>query len=125
MGRDVDGALPEQDRRRLVAAETLDRAAFGGLIQTLAPFGAGEEAVTEDLAPMMLAFDGVGDQMFISSQIYEEANTPSSSTATGGRWSTRSPTSGASSGLPPPTSGSFRRDTSSCSTGRRRRRDGS
>ena len=70
---DVDEALLEQDRQRLVAAENLDEAAFGGLMQTLALFGAGEEAVTEDLAPMMLAFDDVNDQMFISSQIYEEA----------------------------------------------------
>jgi ribonucleoside-diphosphate reductase beta chain len=70
---DVDEALLEQDRQRLVAAENLDEAAFGGLMQTLALFGAGEEAVTEDLAPMMLAFDDINDQMFISSQIYEEA----------------------------------------------------
>ena len=35
--------------------------------------GAGEEAVTEDLAPLAIALDDINDQMFVSSQIYEEA----------------------------------------------------
>lgn len=36
-------------------------------------FGAGEEAVTEDLMPLGLVLEDINDQMFISSQIYEEA----------------------------------------------------
>ena len=36
-------------------------------------FGAGEEAVTEDLMPLALVLEDINDQMFLSSQIYEEA----------------------------------------------------
>jgi ribonucleoside-diphosphate reductase beta chain len=36
-------------------------------------FGAGEEAVTEDLTPLAMVLEDIDDQMFISSQIYEEA----------------------------------------------------
>jgi ribonucleoside-diphosphate reductase beta chain len=71
---DVAGELLEQDRDRLIeATDEVDGAAFRDLMQTVALFGAGEEAVTEDLAPLMLALDDIDDQMFISSQIYEEA----------------------------------------------------
>jgi len=71
---DVDGALLEQDRDRLVAAtDAVDESAFGDPTQTVALFGAGEEAVTEDLAPLMPALEDVDDRMFVSSQIYEEA----------------------------------------------------
>ncbi|WP_254840069.1 ribonucleoside-diphosphate reductase [Natronomonas marina] len=70
---DVDGTLLEQDRERLAAADALGETEFEDLMQTLALFGAGEEAVTEDLAPLMLAVDDIDDQMFVSSQIYEEA----------------------------------------------------
>jgi len=71
---DVDQALLEQDRERLIeATDSLEEAGFEDLMQTLALFGAGEEAVTEDLAPLMLAVEDINDQMFVSSQIYEEA----------------------------------------------------
>jgi ribonucleoside-diphosphate reductase beta chain len=70
---DVPGELLDQDRERLVDDEGMREAEFEDLRQTLALFGAGEEAVTEDLAPLMLALEDVDDQMFISSQIYEEA----------------------------------------------------
>jgi ribonucleoside-diphosphate reductase beta chain len=46
---------------------------FEELRTTLALFGAGEEAVTEDLMPLALVLEDINDQMFISSQIYEEA----------------------------------------------------
>jgi len=46
---------------------------FDELRITLARFGAGEEAVTEDLMPLALVLEDINDQMFISSQIYEEA----------------------------------------------------
>jgi len=40
---------------------------------TLAKFGAGEEAVTEDLAPLATALDDTEDQMFVTTQMYDEA----------------------------------------------------
>jgi ribonucleoside-diphosphate reductase beta chain len=70
---DIPQELLEQDRKRLVDNEELDESAFNDLMQTIALFGAGEEAVTEDLAPLMLILEDINDQMFVSSQIYEEA----------------------------------------------------
>ncbi|WP_335999674.1 ribonucleoside-diphosphate reductase [Halorientalis halophila] len=46
---------------------------FDTLRKSIARFGAGEEAVTEDLMPLGLVLDDINDQMFLSSQIYEEA----------------------------------------------------
>ncbi len=43
------------------------------LCTAISRFGAGEEAVTEDLMPLALVLEDINDQMFISSQIYEEA----------------------------------------------------
>ena len=45
---------------------------FDELRAAIARFGAGEEAVTEDLMPRGLALEDINDQMFLSSQIYEE-----------------------------------------------------
>ena len=70
--RDIPDELLEQDRERLVEREQTE-AQFDGLRRTLALFGAGEEAVTEDLAPMCIALDDVDKQMFLTSQLYEEA----------------------------------------------------
>ena len=71
---DVPQELLEQDRKRLVEATgSLGEAGFKDLMQTLALFGAGEESVTEDLAPLLVAIEDINDQMFVSSQIYEEA----------------------------------------------------
>jgi ribonucleoside-diphosphate reductase beta chain len=70
--RDIPDALLEQDRERLVDREQTE-AQFDGLRRTLALFGAGEEAVTEDLAPMCIALEDVDKQMFLTSQLYEEA----------------------------------------------------
>ncbi len=58
-----------------------DREAIGGfddkgfeaLKETLALFGAGEEAVTEDLAPLGVVLDDIEDQLFVTTQLYEEA----------------------------------------------------
>ncbi|MXV63870.1 ribonucleoside-diphosphate reductase [Natronorubrum sp. JWXQ-INN-674] len=47
--------------------------AFEGLKQSLALFGAGEESVTEDLAPLAVVLEDIGDQMFITTQLYEES----------------------------------------------------
>ena len=70
---DIETALIEQDRKRLIDADEFGETEFEDLMRTLALFGAGEEAVTEDLAPLMLVLEDINDQMFVSSQIYEEA----------------------------------------------------
>lgn len=44
-----------------------------GLRLGVARFGAGEQAVTEDLAPLAVALSGIDDQMFLTTQLYEEA----------------------------------------------------
>lgn len=58
------------DRERL---GELDEATFTDLRRTLALFGAGEAAVTEDLAPLAVVLEGIEDQMFVTTQLYEEA----------------------------------------------------
>jgi len=62
----------EQDKQRLLDVDIVEEE-YEELRQALARFGAGEEAVTEDLMPLALVLDDINDQMFISSQIYEEA----------------------------------------------------
>ncbi|MCY4729756.1 ribonucleoside-diphosphate reductase [Natronomonas gomsonensis] len=65
----------EADREALVeslqsvpdAEERLDNFRMG-----VARFGAGEQAVTEDLAPLATALDDIDDQLFITTQLYEE-----------------------------------------------------
>ncbi|MFQ3320650.1 MAG: ribonucleoside-diphosphate reductase beta chain [Natronomonas sp.] len=69
---DIGQDLIETDRKRSIESATSEEEFFETM-QYLALFGAGEEAVTEDLAPLMVALDDINDQMFISSQIYEEA----------------------------------------------------
>jgi len=69
---DIPDDLLERDRERLVERDQTE-AQFDGLRRTLALFGAGEEAVTEDLAPLCIALDDVDKQMFLTSQLYEEA----------------------------------------------------
>jgi len=51
----------------------LDSDAFDGLRRLLALFGAGETAVTEDLAPLAVVVEDVDDQLFLTTQLYEEA----------------------------------------------------
>ncbi|MDJ1431900.1 ribonucleotide-diphosphate reductase subunit beta [Halostagnicola sp. A-GB9-2] len=46
---------------------------FESFKESLALFGAGEESVTEDLAPLAVVLDDIGDQMFITTQLYEES----------------------------------------------------
>jgi ribonucleoside-diphosphate reductase beta chain len=60
----------QQDIERL---ETVDEETLDQLRVALALFGAGEEAVTEDLAPLATVLDDIGDQMFVTTQLYEEA----------------------------------------------------
>jgi len=58
------------DRERVAG---LDEQAFERLRTVLALFGAGETAVTEDLAPLAVVLEDVDDQLFLTSQLYEEA----------------------------------------------------
>ncbi|MFC4406336.1 ribonucleotide-diphosphate reductase subunit beta [Haloarchaeobius iranensis] len=60
----------QQDRVRVAA---LDDDTFDQLRGTLALFGAGEEAVTEDLAPLGVVLSDLNDQLFVTTQLYEEA----------------------------------------------------
>jgi ribonucleoside-diphosphate reductase beta chain len=51
----------------------VDDEVFDQLRLFLARFGAGEQAVTEDLSPLAVQADDPADSMFITSQMYEEA----------------------------------------------------
>lgn len=62
----------ETDRERLVKSEPAEPE-FEALRRTVARFGAGEESVTEDLMPLAQVTEDINDQMFLASQIYEEA----------------------------------------------------
>jgi len=57
----------------LEAVGELSEAGFTQLRSTLALFGAGEEAVTEDLMPLGAVLEEPVDQQFVSSQLYDEA----------------------------------------------------
>lgn len=69
---DIPQGLLEEDRRKLIERKQTEEE-FDGLRRTLALFGAGEEAVTEDLAPLAFVTEDVNKQMFLTSQLYEEA----------------------------------------------------
>jgi ribonucleoside-diphosphate reductase beta chain len=65
----------ETDRERLVAyLRDVDEPEtyFSAMRMGIARFGAGEQAVTEDLAPLSTALSDIDDQLFITSQLYEE-----------------------------------------------------
>jgi len=51
----------------------LDDQGFEQLKVSLAKFGAGEQSVTEDLSPLAVVLEDVEDQLFITTQLYEEA----------------------------------------------------
>ncbi|WP_435361121.1 ribonucleotide-diphosphate reductase subunit beta [Haloarchaeobius sp. DFWS5] len=53
--------------------QRLDDPTLTRLRATLALFGAGETAVTEDLAPLGVVLSDVNDQLFVTTQLYEEA----------------------------------------------------
>ena len=67
----------EQDVDRLVehieTLEDYDQQAWMGTLNGIAKFGAGEDAVTEDLAPLGAVLDNIDDQLFLTTQLYEEA----------------------------------------------------
>ncbi len=51
----------------------LDDEQFEGLRAAIAKFGAGEEAVADDLAPLSVVLDDPAEVAFLTSQLYEEA----------------------------------------------------
>ena len=67
---DIPATLLDQDRDRLIAREQTE-AEFDGLRRTLALFGAGEEAVTEDLAPLAIRLNEVEKEMFVIDPVAE------------------------------------------------------
>jgi len=62
----------ETDKQRLIDASPPE-GDFEGIRTSVARFGAGEESVTEDLMPLAYVTEDINDQMFLASQIYEEA----------------------------------------------------
>lgn len=62
----------DADREKMLANEPTEDEYYE-LCMAISRFGAGEEAVTEDLMPLGLVLEDINDQMFVSSQIYEEA----------------------------------------------------
>ncbi len=60
----------EADR---AAVTDLDADNFDLFRASLAKFGAGEQAVTDDLAPLAVVLDDPADQAFVTTQLYEEA----------------------------------------------------
>ncbi len=67
---DIEGL--EEDKEKMIEYGP-EEAEFDELRTAVARFGAGEEAVTEDLMPLGMVLEDINDQMFLSSQIYEEA----------------------------------------------------
>ncbi|AQL44457.1 ribonucleoside-diphosphate reductase [Halorientalis sp. IM1011] len=67
---DIEGL--EDDKEKVVETAPAEDE-FNTLRKSIARFGAGEEAVTEDLMPLGMVLEDINDQMFLSSQIYEEA----------------------------------------------------
>ncbi|WP_250137843.1 ribonucleoside-diphosphate reductase [Halorientalis salina] len=61
----------EGDKAKFLEYEPTE-AEFEEFRTAVSRFGAGEEAVTEDLMPLALVLEDINDQMFLSSQIYEE-----------------------------------------------------
>jgi ribonucleoside-diphosphate reductase beta chain len=55
------------------AAAEIDRVEFTRLRGLIAQFGAGEQTVTEDLAPLAVALDDPGAERFVATQLYDEA----------------------------------------------------
>jgi len=62
----------ETDKQRLIETAPAEDE-FEGIRTSVARFGAGEESVTEDLMPLAMVTEDIDDQMFLASQIYEEA----------------------------------------------------
>jgi ribonucleoside-diphosphate reductase beta chain len=68
----LDSPLATMDLEAM-GVEGGNEAVFDEFRTAIAMFGAGEDAVTEDLAPLAVALEDIDDQLFITSQLYEEA----------------------------------------------------
>ncbi|WP_290810606.1 ribonucleoside-diphosphate reductase [Halovivax sp.] len=68
LGRDLENL-----RAYAEAADSFERVNLDGIVNGIAKFGAGEDAVTEDLAPLAVVLDDIDDQLFLTTQLYEEA----------------------------------------------------
>ncbi|WP_247729816.1 ribonucleoside-diphosphate reductase [Halovivax limisalsi] len=55
------------------ATDEFDRRHLDAIVTGIAKFGAGEDAVTEDLAPFAVVLEDIDDQLFLTTQLYEEA----------------------------------------------------
>ncbi|THE64152.1 ribonucleoside-diphosphate reductase [Salinadaptatus halalkaliphilus] len=65
---DVENLLTHID-----TTEGYDQGSWAGTLSGIAKFGAGEDAVTEDLAPLATVLEDIDDQLFLTTQLYEEA----------------------------------------------------
>ena len=72
-GWDPSGIDLSEDVQELVRLHKDEPGVAALLKGTLAKFGAGEEAVTEDLAPLAVVLERTEDQMFVTTQMYDEA----------------------------------------------------
>ncbi|MFC6719275.1 ribonucleoside-diphosphate reductase [Natrialbaceae archaeon GCM10025810] len=67
----------ERDVENLVAHiegyDEYGRETWYRTLNGIAKFGAGEDAVTEDLAPLAVVLEDIDDQLFLTTQLYEEA----------------------------------------------------
>ncbi|SEH16233.1 ribonucleoside-diphosphate reductase beta chain [Natronorubrum sediminis] len=66
--RDVEHLL-----EYIEGAENYDEQSWDRTLNGIAKFGAGEDAVTEDLAPLATVLEDIDDQLFLTTQLYEEA----------------------------------------------------
>lgn len=69
---DIPRAYLENDRQKLIEDEPT-QAEFEAFRSFIAEFGGGEEAVVDDLMPVALTVDSLNDEMFLTTQLYEEA----------------------------------------------------
>ena len=70
---DIDLEADQQKLLEFIESDPDNEVVFDTLRMNVARFGAGEQAVTEDLAPLATALDNIDDQMFVTTQLYEEA----------------------------------------------------
>jgi ribonucleoside-diphosphate reductase beta chain len=66
--RDVENMLAHVE-----STAGYDRESWYATLNGIAKFGAGEDAVTEDLAPLGTVLENIDDQLFLTTQLYEEA----------------------------------------------------
>ena len=68
----LNSPLAEMDLAEM-GVEGGNEEVFDEFRTAIAMFGAGEDAVTEDLSPLAVVLEDIDDQMFLTTQLYEEA----------------------------------------------------